>query len=42
LTVRELQMELDESDREYIAFLNGKVLELLGQLSMPHNPALPA
>jgi dihydrodipicolinate synthase/N-acetylneuraminate lyase len=39
LAVRELQMELDESDREYITYLNTQVLNLLDQLHMPHNPA---
>lgn len=36
--VRELQMELQESDKEYISFLNGKILDLLDQLQLPRNP----
>lgn len=40
--VRELRMEIGKSDLDHIIFLNGKILELLDQLKMPHNPALPA
>jgi dihydrodipicolinate synthase/N-acetylneuraminate lyase len=39
VTVRELRMELEGSDREYISFLNGQILKLLDRLQMPHNPA---
>jgi hypothetical protein len=35
-------MEIDNSDKDYIAFLNRKVLELLDHLKMPHNPAAQA
>jgi len=42
IAVRDLRMELWESDRNYIVFLNNKVLELLDQLNMPHNPAVSA
>ena len=37
--VRELRMEIDKSDQDYIVFLNQKVLEMLDHLKMPHNPA---
>jgi 4-hydroxy-tetrahydrodipicolinate synthase len=39
VAVRELRMELEESDREYIDFLNRQVLQLLDRLQIPHNPA---
>ena len=42
VVVRELRMEIDKSDQDYIAFLNQKILELLDHLKMPHNPAVQA
>ena len=42
VVVRELRMEIDKSDQDYIVFLNRKILELLDHLKLPHNPALPA
>ncbi len=38
IVVRELQMELEESDKEYISFLNSKILDLLDELQLPRNP----
>ncbi|HVN79257.1 MAG TPA: dihydrodipicolinate synthase family protein [Terriglobia bacterium] len=42
VVVRELRMEIDKSDQDYIVFLNQKVLELLDHLKMPYNPAVGA
>jgi dihydrodipicolinate synthase/N-acetylneuraminate lyase len=39
IVVRDLQMDLEESDKEYISFLNHKMLDLLDQLGLPRNPA---
>ena len=39
IVVRELRMELEEGDRDYISFLNNKILDLLDQLDLPRNPA---
>ena len=40
IVVRDLRMELGETDGNYIEFLNGKILGLLNQLHMPLNPAV--
>jgi 4-hydroxy-tetrahydrodipicolinate synthase len=37
-TVRDLRIDLDESDAAYIRFLNGRVLALLDRLGMPRKP----
>ncbi len=42
VVVREFQMELGESDKNYIEFLNRKILVLLDRLNMPRNPAANA
>jgi 4-hydroxy-tetrahydrodipicolinate synthase len=39
--VRDASLQLRDSDAEHIDFLNGRILELLDRLGMPHNPPSP-
>ena len=39
-TVREASLEIDENSKNYISFLNQRILDLLDQLRLPRSPAL--